>query len=57
MSSIGVILIVHQRNKEIVKGLFLRVSLEVDLSQLLKYEFKYYRRGEIKSAINDYEGF
>ena len=50
MSQTEMVLRVDQRNEKIVAGLFLRVCLEVDMSQSLKYELKYYRRDEIKSA-------
>ena len=50
------VLRVDQRNEKIVAGLFLRVCLEVDMSQSLKYELKYYRTDKIKSAKIDYEG-
>ena len=56
MGQVGGVLRVDRRNEEIGKGLFLRFCLQVDLCQPLKSEFKYTRRGEVKSARIDYEG-
>ena len=55
MAQTRMVLRVYQRNKEIVKGLFLSVCLVVDLSHPLKSEFRYCRRSKIKLVRIDYE--
>lgn len=56
MAQIRMALKVDHQNEEIAKGLFLKVYIEVNLSQALKSGFKYRRRRDIKSTRINYEG-